>query len=298
MRRTKDMDENAKDMDENTKGMLSAVDKISKSAADLSIKIIDIFGTIGLILAMILGVVMAFIGIKTTVLGTDCSGVIVQEEKDGIKVKNTNDCYAVVHVEYDWQDKGYNCYIENDDEWHDVKLTYGIGEYEIMVFKVDNSMQERVYDCKKTMNEQVKYTGSSYNVEVDKFKDDIDGIIEQNGWNKKTDLETVWRYFNKFEYEYDVEDRINNNEVDVFIPDLHKVAESKSGICYDIASLVTCICRELYGEARLCVGERGGEYHAWCEVKQDGEWINMDTIRKDSFNSNENIGEYKIIQTY
>ena len=290
--------EENKNMDENTKNMLSAVDKISTSTADLSIKIISIFGDIGMILAIVIAVVMAFTAIKVTVFGAEYNGVIIQDGKDNIRVKNTNDCYAVVHVEYNGHDKGYNCYIENDDEWHEVKLTYGIGEYEIMVFRVDDSTQERVYDCKKTMNEQVKYTGSSYNVEINKFKDDIDGIIKQNGWNKETDLETVWGYFNKFKYEYDVENKIGNKEVDVFIPDLHKVAESKSGICYDIASLVTCICRELYGEARLCVGERGGEYHAWCEVKQDGEWINMDTIRKDSFDSNENIGEYKTIQTY
>ena len=280
----------------------SAEDKISKSSADFCNKVMNITKkvvyAVVLILATIIGVAMAFTAIKAKETGTEYAGVLIQDGKDSIKVKDTNDCYAVVHVEYNGDDRGYNCYIENDDEWHEVKLTYGIGEYEIMVFKVDGSEQQMIYDCKKTMNEQAKYTGSSYNVEIDKFKDDIDGIIEQNGWNKETDLETVWGYFNEFKYEYDVEDKIKNNEVDVFIPDLHKVAESKSGICYDIASLVTCICRELYGEARLCVGERGGEYHAWCEVKHDGEWINMDTIRKDSFNSNENIGEYKIIQTY
>lgn len=184
----KGMEEKTKDMDENTKGMLSAVDKISTFTADLSIKIIDIFGTIAPILAIVIGIVMAFTAIKVTVFGAEYNGVIIQDGKDNIRVKNTNDCYAVVHVEYNGQDKGYNCYIENDNEWHEVRLTYGVGEYEIMVFRVDDSTQERVYDCKKTMNEQAKYAGSSYNVEIDKFKDDIDGIIEQNGWNKKKQI--------------------------------------------------------------------------------------------------------------
>lgn len=225
------------------------------------------------------------------------SNSVVISNRNSMKIRNNSKEYAVVHIEYNGEDSRYNCYIEKDGLYHTILYTYGPGEYKVQVY--NGQTQSKPYlEFTKKVKSETKYTGSSYNVELDKYSSIVDSIIYYNDWDRHTELSTIWEYFSKYEYEYEVEDKINNGSIKVFIPNLEDTVSNKAGICYDIASLITCICRKLYGEARMCIGYNGKDYHAWCEVYYDNRWYNMDTIKREYYNNGRGNEEYEVIQAY
>lgn len=253
------------------------------------------------ILVLLIAIVVCTTARKISTITITEDGVNIVETKDNISVENKEHEYAIVNVSFNGKDMRYNCYIEQDNCEHVIKPTFGEGEYMIRVYSKDGEDVKLEAVIYKDITKDIKYVGSSYNVEIDKFRDSIDEVIKANEWNSETDLKAVWNYFHNYKYDYDIEKKINNGEISVFIPDLNKLNESKSGICYDISSMITCICRELYGEARLCVGYVDGnhsEYHAWCEVNTKEGWVNMDTIRRNSIGYCKDITEYEVLQTY
>lgn len=221
-----------------------------------------------------------------------------------ITVKNIEHEYMILHIEKEDTGETCNFYIENDDREHNIMLTMGKGRYNIDVYAKDEKKEpiiENSYEVE--LNRSIKYRGSSYNVEIDKYRDTINNVIKQNNWDNKAPLEDVWEYFKyNYRYDYKTEKDIETGKIEVMIPNIDRVYENKTGICYDIASFMTCVCRELYGEARLCIGrysdDKEGLYHAWCEVNVDGNWINMDTLRREKYNNFDNIDKYSIKETY
>lgn len=218
----------------------------------------------------------------------------VKYKEDGVAVENTEDGYIIVNVRHNGKNNKYNCYIENDGITHKIKYAYGIGDYEVTIYRKNDEGKAQLAYKEVYKGTDTKFTGSSYNVEIDKYRNTIDSLIKENSWDKDTSYKTLWEYFN----EYDVESKINNEETDVFIPNLDKVVKEKKGNYFDIASLITCISRELYGEARLCVGTSCNKPHAWCEIKTEDGWLNMDTVGKDSYETECNINKYKVAQYY
>lgn len=230
---------------------------------------------------------------------TDIDGICINETGNGVSIQNNTHEYVIVHVEKG--DIYYNCYIEQDGYKHNILLTKGTGKYTIDIYSKDKGDIALEYSIDKELSQDITYTGSSYNVEIEKYDNYIEDIIKQNNWDKDTELKAIWNYMYKYNYRYDVEDKINSGEIKVYIPDLGETMESKSGICYDIASLTTAICRKVYGEAKLCVGYVNNdydEYHAWCEVKQGDKWINLDTIRRDSYDYEDDRIKYEIVDEY
>lgn len=230
---------------------------------------------------------------------TDINGICIEETKKGVRIQNNKHEYVIVHIE-----KGenyYNCYIEQDGYGHNILLTKGVGSYTIDIYSKNEGNTELEHSINKELKDSIEYTGSSYNVEIEKYESYINYIIKQNKWDRYTDPKAIWNYIYKYNYRYDVEDKINSGDIDVYIPDLKETIESKSGICYDIASLTTAICRKVYGEAKLCIGyvdNNYKEYHAWCEVRQGDRWINLDTIRRNSYEYTDNMIKYEIVDEY
>ena len=252
-----------------------------------------------IMLATIITAVIIVASIKSNSNHIDINSICIEDTQDGIKVRNNKHQYVIVHIK---KDKSYyNCYIDSDNYTHNIILTKGIGKYDIDIYSKSGDKAKLEYSTTKEINHEIEYTGSSYNVEIEKYDKYIEDIINQNNWDKDTELKAIWNYMYKYNYRYDVEDKINSGEIEVYIPDLRETVESKSGICYDIASLTTAICRKVYGEAKLCVGyvnNNYDEYHAWCEVKQGNRWINLDTIRRNSYNYEYDRIKYEIVDEY
>ena len=64
-----------------------------------------------------------------------------------------------------------------------------------------------------------------------------------------------------------------------YMPDIEKIYESKSGICYDYSVLFASMLRSQGIPAKVVKGSSTlvNEYHAWNEVFIDGNWIIVDT---------------------
>lgn len=59
-----------------------------------------------------------------------------------------------------------------------------------------------------------------------------------------------------------------------YLPELDKVLESKTGICFDYASLMTAMLRSQGVPCKLVVGYAGDAYHAWISVwTEETGWI-------------------------
>ena len=248
------------------------------------------------VIAVAAAIAVVLLYISCPQIYTSANSVVIGGQHS-MTIKNNSKEYAVVHIEYNGEDSRYNCYIEKDGLYHKILYTYGPGEYRVQVY--NGQAQSKPYlEFTKRVRSATKYKGSSYNVELDKYSSIVDSIIQDNKWDKHTELSTIWEYFSKYEYEYEVEDEISNGNIKVFIPNLDDTVSKKAGICYDMASLVTCICRKLYGEAKMCIGYNGKDYHAWCEVYYDNKWYNMDTIKREYYNNGRGNEEYEVIQTY
>ncbi len=60
-----------------------------------------------------------------------------------------------------------------------------------------------------------------------------------------------------------------------YLPELDKVLEKKTGICFDYAALMTGMLRSQGVPTKLVVGYAGSVYHAWIDVwSQETGWIN------------------------
>lgn len=137
--------------------------------------------------------------------------------EDYIEVKNNNNSYAVVHIECTESGNVYNCYIENDEYSHKVLLAEGTGEYVVSVYSMESGLTSKVYSTTINKETPTQFVGSSYNVETEKYSEEIKELIDGNGWNSTTDLATIYEYFSNYKYLYDVEDRIESGEIKVMI---------------------------------------------------------------------------------
>ena len=60
-----------------------------------------------------------------------------------------------------------------------------------------------------------------------------------------------------------------------YVPDLDRLLSSKSGICFDYASLMTAMLRSLGIPAKLIFGYTGQNYHSWLNIyTTETGWIN------------------------
>ena len=67
-----------------------------------------------------------------------------------------------------------------------------------------------------------------------------------------------------------------------YIPDLIKIYEGRTGICYDYATLCTAMCRAVGVPTQLVMGYSPyvgmNVYHAWCLVQINGKWLMVDPV--------------------
>ena len=84
-------------------------------------------------------------------------------------------------------------------------------------------------------------------------------------------VEAVYQYVvNHISYDYDLASSVSSG----YLPDLDRVLEKKTGICFDYAALMTGMLRSQGIPTKLVVGYAGTVYHAWISVwsEQTG-WV-------------------------
>lgn len=74
-----------------------------------------------------------------------------------------------------------------------------------------------------------------------------------------------------FTYDYEKAETVKSG----YLPELDKVLEEKTGICFDYAALMTAMLRSQGVPCKLVVGYAGTVYHAWISVwTQEHGWVN------------------------
>lgn len=221
------------------------------------------------------------------VLEPEASGVTVEEnEKAVIDYSNIADGYVMVKFTAETekrlkvQVKGPTTTYKYDisvGEWETFPLSDGNGTYQITVF--ENA-------------EGSKYAAVlSVSAEVE-LKDEFAPFIRPNQYvdygvatetrkmaarltvGKETELEKVQAVYeyvvNNITYDTELAENVKSG----YLPVLDKVLESKKGICFDYAALMTGMLRSQSVPCKLVVGYAGEVYHAWISVytEKDG-WI-------------------------
>lgn len=250
---------------------------------------------------IIIGALILFV-LSSNVLGNEVAHgklsmtTVIDKDAQRITVCNTNkdSKYMVISIEN--KDNGFknNYYIKNDGSIHKILLNNGTGRYKIDTYSYDLNKYTKVKDSVEVTikkNKDSVYKGESYYVEYGRYRESIIELIREEHWNRSTDLEEIYNYFKEFEYDNELEDDIADGKVKVYIPNVKSTLNNKKGICIDLASCIACVNRKLGKEARVAVGKTSENgYHAWAEVKEDGEWKNLDTLMKKRYNEGETNG--------
>lgn len=88
-------------------------------------------------------------------------------------------------------------------------------------------------------------------------------------------IDAVYNWItNNISYNRTLANQITNGQVTSYLPDPDRTMSSRTGICYDYASLMCAMLRSQGIATRMIHGNTPQGYHAWNEVYMDGQgWV-------------------------
>jgi len=202
----------------------------------------------------------------------------------------------------------YTYNLRSDGNFEVFPLSDGNGTYSIGVYKNISGTQystEFTTSISATLkdafapfirpNQYVNYTAQTLGVV--KAKELVTGVSTTLG-----KVEKIYNYVVKnFSYDKQLAATVQSG----YLPDLDKVWNKKTGICFDYAALVTAMLRSQGIPSKLVIGYAGQAYHAWISVWSaetgwvegaiyfDGTtWKLMDPTFASSGNSSDAIMKY------
>ena len=202
----------------------------------------------------------------------------------------------------------YTYNLKSDGNFEVFPLSDGSGTYSIGVYKnISGTQYSTEFTTSITVtlkdafapfirpNQYVNY--SAQTLGVVKAKELVTGVSTTLG-----QVEKIYNYVVKnFTYDKQLAATVQSG----YLPELDKVWNKKSGICFDYAALVTAMLRSQGIPSKLVIGYAGQAYHAWISVWSsetgwvegaiyfDGTtWKLMDPTFASSGNSSEAIMKY------
>jgi hypothetical protein len=163
-------------------------------------------------------------------------------------------------------------------------LQMGEGKYSISIYENTESNKYRLLSRNNVfVNNENPYTAFLASVQTvgwDSSMPVIQKVKELiNDTNTTLDMITiVYKHIlDEVSYDYKKMSELNTT----YIPKINEIYNSKTGICYDFASLFAGMLRSIGIPAKLVKGyaDNIDGYHAWNEVyiKETDEWITIDT---------------------
>ena len=258
----------------------------------------------------------------STMLTTSAPGTTVYgNTKAKIDASNTQDGYIMVR--YAGTDKPklkvlvtgpsgttYTYNLTNDGSYEAFPLSDGNGKYKVGVYRnVSGTKYSTVYSKTFTVtltdefapflrpNQYVNYTENSKCV-----KKAAELISSAKATTTLKKVEAVYNYVvNNFTYDRQLAATVTSG----YLPDLDKVFNKKSGICFDYAATMTAMLRSQGIPCKLVVGYTGSAYHAWISTYSEetgwvdgniyfdgNEWKLMDPTFASTGNSSSSIMQY------
>lgn len=176
----------------------------------------------------------------------------------------------------------YDLFGREDFEYFPLQL--GNGDYKVLVF--ENITGNRYRQVKaRSMKAEIKNPLDVYKASIQTVNWDPEMKIIKKASELtkglKTDKQKITAIYNfvidTFSYDYD---KINNIEI-TYIPDIEKIYEEKSGICYDYSAVLAAMLRSQDIPAKLIKGyiDLVKGYHAWNEVylAEEDRWLVIDS---------------------
>lgn len=164
------------------------------------------------------------------------------------------------------------------DGYETFPLTAGNGAYTLGVYEnIEGTSYASVFsqtlDVTLT-NEFGPFLYSNQYVNFNKDSKPVQKAMELAS-SADTDLDVVENVYNyiiqNFTYDYDKASSVQSG----YLPDVDAVYQSKTGICFDYASLMATMLRTQNIPTRLEIGYMDDVYHAWISVyTEETGWIN------------------------
>lgn len=220
-------------------------------------------------------------------LGTDAPGIL--EKRCGTAVvdySNTADGYVMVMYTADTQEqvkvqvKGASeTYTYNilPHEWASFPLSEGDGDYTVSIFEdIGGSRFALVLSASFSAtlsNEFAPFLRPNQYVNYSDAPETVALAFSLTGTTDDT-LEMVRRVYDyvteTLKYDRELAATVKSG----YLPEMDKILEKKSGICFDYASLMTGMLRSRGVPCKLVVGYAGTVYHAWISVwVDDTGWL-------------------------
>ena len=225
----------------------------------------------------------------SSLLMPEASGTTVYNNETAvIDASNTEDGYVMIRCLKSGEKRlkviisgpsgtAYTYNLPRSGEYVVFPLSDGNGTYAVAVYEnAYDSKYALVLDAKLdvtlkdefvpflTPNQFVNYTPQTKGVLLaQKLTQGIDDPLKK--------IEIVFDYVvNNLNYDYELAKNVKSG----YLPDLDAVLESKKGICFDYASLMTAMLRSLGIPTKLVVGYTGDLYHAWINTyTEKGGWV-------------------------
>ena len=250
----------------------------------------------------------------------DVAEVDYSHTEDGyVMVRFTGDTEKRLKVLLKGPDTTYNYNLPRG-EWTVFPLSDGSGDYQVGVYQNVTGKQYATVmaaEFKADLadefapflrpNQYVNYSEATKAVAV--------GLEVTEGREHPLEkVEAVYDYVvATLEYDYDKADSVKSG----YLPVLDEVLESRKGICFDYAALMTAMLRSQEVPCKLVVGYAGSTYHSWISVwtEESGwvdgaiffdghQWKRMDPTFASSSGGDEEIlefiqnGNYKVKYLY
>lgn len=241
--------------------------------------------------------------------GNDKAAIDYSNTADGyvmVKYLGTNEKVKIIIKEP--SGTGYTYNLSLTGEYDVFPLSGGSGDYNISVYE---NVSENKYSTAFSIDIDAELTDEFEpflrpNKYVNFSADgDVAKLAAQLGENCATTLDEIKAVYDytvsNISYDYELAENVTSG----YIPDLEAVLESKKGICFDYAALMTAMLRSLGVPTKLVVGYTGSLYHAWistyseesgwveASIYFDGsQWKLMDPTFAANADSDEKIAEY------
>ena len=179
-------------------------------------------------------------------------------------------------------DSRYTYNLEGKGSLETFPLQSGNGEYKVSIMENTEGNKYKFVLTEKISvsagNSNSAYLGSiqmiNWNTGMSAIKKAAS--LTEGLSNDEAKVKKIYNYVvNNIRYDYDKLNNLPSN----YIPSIDSTYKSKSGICYDFASLTAAMLRSVGIPTKLVMGYADGVtgYHSWNEVYMGGKWVTIDT---------------------
>lgn len=220
----------------------------------------------------------------TSVIGNDLIALDVSNTSEGYVLARYSGAAAKIKIFVFTPDQvKYTYDLTASDDWAALPLTGGNGTYQIEVYEqIEGTSYSTLF---KEPSVPVTITDEFrpflYPNQYTWFTSDSQTVkkAEALAENASDDLDVVTAVYDftisTITYDEDKAKEAEEGKLSGYLPDVDRTLESKTGICFDYAALMTAMLRSQGIPTKLEIGYSGEAYHAWISTwLEEAGWVN------------------------